>query len=258
MSSAISAKAAGARESARQANGRFGVQEHAETATVAGLGPARADDAQPPGGGLAVDAERPGPGSDPGGRRDRDDCPEDEVLLRSATEAQRAQWQAQADELQARARSARQSASDSWERCDTDGFLSQWASGLTAQRLELQARITRLGGRDRFRALLDATTGELVAAKLVQTRFGSVWGLLSDPDDPHSPFRSWVSRSRAQDPAKRAATMRTKGYVEAWVLAPAKAELRGGPGGAVNVRAVSVRTDGGFSRDVEIVETDEG
>ena len=52
--------------------------------------------------------------------------------------------------------------------------------------------------------------------------------------------------------------MRQKGYVEAWVLAPAKTELRGGPGGAVNVRAVSVRTDGGFSRDVEIVETDEG
>ena len=132
MSRTISAGAAGARESARQSHGMFGVQQHAETAKVADLGPTRAEDVEPPDLGLTVDDERPGPGNDPGGRADQDDCPEDEVLLRSATRAQRADWQAQADELRDWAASARRSASDSWERCDTDGFLSQWASGLTA------------------------------------------------------------------------------------------------------------------------------
>lgn len=162
---------------------------------------------------------------------------------------------ATAAELRDSARQHFAESAESFARCDTDGFLSQWASDITGRKLMAQARIAEQGGRDEFPALF-TTDGELVAAKLVDTRYGAAWGLL-ESDDPHSQFVGWFRESRAQNPATARRNDARKGFYVGTVLAPAKADIAGsgtGLAGAASCRVVHRRTDGGFSRDVEIVD----
>lgn len=153
-----------------------------------------------------------------------------------------AQWREQA-------RQARQRSVESWQRSDTDGFLTQWAGETMAAKHDLQARIAANGGMWEFPALLD-TDGNLVPAKLVQTRYGMAWGLLSDPSDPHSDFTGFVNPSNARTPARRAAAMAKKGYRIGAVRAPATAALSDGLAPIAYPR----RTDGGFDPGAEVVD----
>jgi len=137
-----------------------------------------------------------------------------------------------------------QDAADSFDRCDTDGFVSQWASGCMAAKKRLAAAIADRGGVAEFPALFDLD-GNLVAAKLIDGKYGMVWGILAS-DDPASDITEWVTAFPVRE-----STMAKKGYAEGMVLAPAYADLRGA--NACNVTARSIRTDGGFSRNVEIV-----
>src|SRR5262245_8300384 len=159
-----------------------------------------------------------------------------------------------ARDLRARAAAAEQAAADSCDRSDTEGFVSQWASSTTARELRLKADLAEAGDLAEFPALFD-TEGNLVAAKWIETRFGWSWGILAT-DDPRSRFTGWFNPSKAQDPQRRQATDARKGYQVGLVLAPAAAKLQGsgtGLAGALTVHPVIYRTDGGFSRDVEIV-----
>jgi hypothetical protein len=170
-------------------------------------------------------------------------------------------YRSDADLHRADAQAHRDEAAASFDRCDTDGFVSQWASGLSARQADLAAEIADNGGRAEFPALFDLD-GNLVAAKLVYVNdrysYGSKvakWAVLAD-DDPRSAAVQWIKAF----PVRRS-TMVRKGYTEGTVLAPAKADLGGGGtglAGALTVREVAVRTDGGFSRDVEIVTADAG
>jgi hypothetical protein len=178
----------------------------------------------------------------------------------AATDEQRASALAAAEraataaELRLQAAAAERAAADSFERSDTDGFVSQWASSLTARLKRTQADLAEAGGVSSFRALFD-TDGNLVAAKWVETRFGYAWGLLPT-DDPRGRFTGWFHPSEARSAARRKAADARKGYQVGRVLAPAKAELKGtgtGMAGATSVQVVVRRTDGGFSRDAEIV-----
>lgn len=158
-----------------------------------------------------------------------------------------------ADEHRAAAEANAREARDSFDRCDTDGFLSQWASGLTADVHRRQAEIAANGGRATFPALFDLA-GNLVAAKLIDTRFGTSWGVL-ESDDPRSAITAWIGAF-----PKRATTLERKGYREGTVRASANAKTWApagarGLGGATQVQVIVYRTDGGFSRDVEIVST---
>lgn len=160
-------------------------------------------------------------------------------------------------EYREKAAEADRAAAESFDRCDTDGFLSQWANTITAQQHRLNADIVEQGGRSAFPALFDLD-GNLVAAKFIPTRYGTAWGLLAS-DDPDAAITGWVNRSKAQDPARRAATLAQKGYTEGTVLAFARAKVCGsgtGLAGAANAYVAAVRTDGGFSRDVEIITRD--
>jgi hypothetical protein len=141
----------------------------------------------------------------------------------------------------------------SFERCDTDGFLSQWASGLSAQKHRLAAEIAEDGGRHAFPALFDLE-GKLVPAKLVNTRYGDSWAVL-DSDDPHGEVVQWVGRSRAEPVERRVKAMEKKGYREGLVMARAKADIVGtGHGLSGSAWVAPVRTDGGFSRDVVVID----
>lgn len=158
------------------------------------------------------------------------------------------------DEHRAAAAQAERNAQESYERSDTDGFVSQWASGMTARLHRAQAELDENGGKHEYSALFD-TDGNLVAAKLVDTRFGMSWGLLPS-DDPHGSFTGWFNPSKAKSAETRKANDAKKGYQIGRILVSSKAELMGsgtGLSGAASVYVGYYRTDGGFSRDVEIV-----
>ncbi len=158
-------------------------------------------------------------------------------------------WRDLASEARTRSR-------ESFERSDSDGSTSQWAADMSAAKYDLQARIAGDGGQAPMPALFD-TDGNLVPAKLVSGRYGQSWGLLSDGDDPNSPFTDWVNCSNASTPEKRRAAMAKKGYREGAVWADAKADLAGsghGLAGAMSVHPVVKRLDGGFSKDAEFAE----
>ncbi|OLT26372.1 hypothetical protein BJF83_21465 [Nocardiopsis sp. CNR-923] len=148
-----------------------------------------------------------------------------------------------------------QEAHESFERCDTDGFLSQWAHGVEASRLELEARIVEAGGLWEFPALFDLH-GALVPAKQIQTQYGTRWALL-DPANPDGRFRGFFGPSEAAtSKARKASDARRGGFFVGLVRVPARAVLRGST--AVNVRAVAERTDGCWDPDAEVVCNGQG
>jgi len=85
---------------------------------------------------------------------------------------------AQAEALEAEAREATQRAYDSFERSDTDGCLTQWAAGITADLRRVQARILRDGEKASFCGLYEGD--RRVAARLITTQFGTSWLLRDD------------------------------------------------------------------------------
>lgn len=72
------------------------------------------------------------------------------------------------ERLLAAAATNEQCAADSFERCDTDGFLSQWASRVTADRIRLQADILANGGCALFPVLYDKVTDKVVATEVFE------------------------------------------------------------------------------------------
>jgi hypothetical protein len=121
--------------------------------------------------------------------------------------------------LREEARAAELSAQESFERCDTDGFLSQWASGLTAQLKRRQADLLEEGGKAWFTTLADLD-GNWVPSKLVDTRYGTRWVLL----DANGRFiqGSWMGAF-----PRRRSTMTRKGFREVQGLWPAVAKMQG-------------------------------
>jgi len=127
-------------------------------------------------------------------------------------------------------------AAESFDRCDTDGFLSQWASDLNARCLNLQADIVENGGMASFKVLLDATTLQWVPAKLIDGKYGKSWMLL---DSNGNRTGEYVSAFPA-----RKSTIVNKGYIEGWGDLPAKSAIRGsgtGLAGAMSCYATTVR-----------------
>jgi hypothetical protein len=103
---------------------------------------------------------------------------------------------AEIEELEASARCNIQSAADSFDRCDTDGFLSQWADGITADLKRHQADLLRDGGYAQFPVLCDAD-GNVVADRIYTftNQFADWttverWKLPAELEAKHS--RRWV------------------------------------------------------------------
>lgn len=81
------------------------------------------------------------------------------AILDNLTPAQRAELAAA---KRAEGRRSSQEAYASFERCDTDGFMSQWASGVTATVREAEAVLIENGGLVEVEALFDLE-GNLVS-----------------------------------------------------------------------------------------------
>lgn len=158
-----------------------------------------------------------------------------------------------------KAKKNREDATESFERSDTDGFMSQWASNTMASHHDMQAELERNGGKAEFNALFDSN-GNIVPAKMVEVpdrynpgRTNTAWAILSDPDDVDSPVESWINTSKSSNPATKEAYLAKKGYTMGKVRAPAYVTERGN--NLVNTRSLFVRKDRGFFKDVEVVTT---
>jgi len=121
------------------------------------------------------------------------------------------------DTLRAEANARDRRAQESFERCDTDGFLSQWANGITAQKLRVEAEVADHGGLWTFaRTRLVRLDGTPTDAREVKTRYGYRWRLDSTDE--------WLPVNPARE-----ATLAKRGYreVEDREVAPAKVTLDG-------------------------------
>lgn len=141
-----------------------------------------------------------------------------------------------------KAQEHRDEARASFERCDTDGFLSQWAHGINARLHDRLAQIERDGGVAEFPALFDLE-GNRVRAKLIDGRWGQCWAICDDQGDFTGEFVSAFP--------KRASTMERKGYREGVEIARASARISAPEGarglsGASQCYVETYRLDRGY------------
>lgn len=171
----------------------------------------------------------------PGSRSYRD---HDQITVQVDT----APAQDRAQQLRDEADQAETRRAESWERSDTDGFVSQWASGITAQEKRAQADIIDNGGTAEFPGLF--VDGVRVKAKIIPTKFGVCWALL-DEAGSITGFQGRGERS-----------LKKNGYEERDETAPAWATIQGsgtGLAGAASCRVVTYRTDDGYPADAVVI-----
>lgn len=103
----------------------------------------------------------------------------------------------------------RKRSQESWERSDTDGFMSQWASDSVAREYDMLADLVEDGGMIETRALF-TLDGQLASTDQREGQFGPYW-LLNDAATAVYGKR-FFSESNAGTAAKRAANNAKKGF----------------------------------------------
>jgi len=162
---------------------------------------------------------------------------------------------AQAAQLRAEGARHAQEREASFDRCDTDGFLSQWASGLSSSLAQRQAQLLEQGGTDTFLGLFHRATGSRVVARLVEQpdRFAGygtvlVWTVLAKRGRR---VDQWVPHSKGT----KASKMFKLGYEIREERAPAEAFMNGQGTGLSGTAWVAVRrTDDGFPEGASYAE----
>lgn len=155
------------------------------------------------------------------------ECPgqRDEAAVRAAAERQRYYQEKRAE---------------SFERCDTDGFLTQYFDGVNADVARLAAEIAAHGGYALHLGLFSSKTGARVPAVLVDGDYGPQWRLC-DPTTG-SYLNEWVNDTRGPKGA-----LAKRGWVVLGEWAKSEAKIVGeGRGLSGRVWAAAVRTDGGY------------
>jgi hypothetical protein len=149
--------------------------------------------------------------------------------------------------LKAQADRHAREAYESFERCDTDGFLSQWASGLASQRCAAEARLIEQGNIAEFLTLFDLD-GNFVPAKIIQTQYGSRWMVLDAEGRKTGEFLTVA-------PVRRS-TLAKHGYVEGYAKFPARVDYTEGRGGMTSVRVQTLKACRDHEPPTEIVTAD--
>jgi hypothetical protein len=140
---------------------------------------------------------------------------------------------------------------ESFDRCDTDGFLTQWASGLYSSLYQTLAELAENNWMAEFPALFYSDTNKRVPAKIiyVQDKFSynggtkSLWAII-DPETGKftGVFLPTGKKSRKQ---------KSLGFWEGTESAPAYAKIDGkGYGLSGSAWVSTYRTDGGFPKEL--------
>jgi hypothetical protein len=101
------------------------------------------------------------------------------------------------------ARDCNRRSQESFERSDTDGFLSQWAADVTAQLYRVCADVAERGGRWEFTVLADAQGNPIEGAREYKTRYGWAW---------RTPDGQWFNPSKARSQEARDRANLAKGF----------------------------------------------
>jgi hypothetical protein len=149
-------------------------------------------------------------------------------------------------------------AAESFDRCDTDGFVSQWAHNLTGDENRLKAELAENGGKTVTTALF-LLDGRIASTHSAQGDYGTYW-VLNDVAAAVVGKR-FVSTSNAAKAKTRKANNAKKGITVGSVSVDGYATIVGsgkGLSGALSCRAV-VRpsVDALKAGDYTIVATDD-
>lgn len=149
-----------------------------------------------------------------------------------------------ADEWRAMAKGRKQDAADSFDRSDTDGFVSQWASGVNARLYDLLADLADNGGIEELDWIFDAATDQPIENwKWISTRYGSS---ILIPGAEYGDGR-FFNPSNAKKGADRLKRDKAKGFYWGVVKTEVVAMLAGsgkGMAGALSVRPIVERKKG--------------
>lgn len=135
------------------------------------------------------------------------------------------------DKLRLQAQKHREDAQDSFDRCDTDGFLSQWASGINSRLNDAKADLLDREGLTVVDVLVDIFTDRVVGVKTVHTKYGEAFPVTRDDKTV------WVSAYYAKPE-----TYTKKGVRKAYMHCYADAQTVGGGRGLGGCAGVSVAT----------------
>lgn len=130
-------------------------------------------------------------------------------------------------------------AAASFERCDTDGFLSQWASGITASKHRAEADLADNDGLIECLALFD-TEGNVVSTHQGFGQYGEYWVLNDEAAEKYG--KRFFSPSEAQKPGVAYARDRAKGFVFGYVSVRGYVTVKGGGTGLGGALGVFVTT----------------
>jgi hypothetical protein len=97
-----------------------------------------------------------------------------------------------ADEYRKLAADSRRRSAESFERCDTDGFVSQFCADRQANLYEVLADLAEAGWVCEFSCLRN-TDEEIVPAKLITGRYGPCWALCDEVGQFTGEFVKWDS-----------------------------------------------------------------
>lgn len=122
------------------------------------------------------------------------------------------------------AKECRKRSAESWERSDTDGFLSQWASDVMANEYDMLADLVDDGGMIETRALF-TLDGVIASVDQRDGQFGPYW-LLND-GATYFYGKRFFSESQAGTAARRAANNAKKGFVFGIVRVRGQVEMVG-------------------------------
>lgn len=100
-----------------------------------------------------------------------------------------------ADEYRAAAAAARKSSAESWERSDTDGFLSQWAADTMATRYDFLAQVAEDGGKIEHIVLF--FQGKIASTDQRDGQYGYYWILNDEAAEAYG--KRFFNPSKAKD-----------------------------------------------------------
>ena len=148
-----------------------------------------------------------------------------------------------AAEWREEAEMAHRAKEESFERCDTDGFLSQWAHGLHSQLAHAKAKLADNGGMATKPALFNLK-GERVRAKLITTK------------PPWAPWTTQLTWALVGDNGRyigfvndglREKNIKAKGFYYGYEECPCEAKIEGrGHGLSGSAWVAVVRADKGY------------
>jgi|DEB19_MinimDraft_3_1074340.scaffolds.fasta_scaffold39877_2 hypothetical protein len=129
-----------------------------------------------------------------------------------------------AEQYRALAKEAYERRIESFDRCDTDGFLSQWAQQIVESQYEKLAWLADNDFKYTFETLVDMD-GNLVPCREIETKFGFAYGVYGSFQDAQNcgEIIKWVGITH------RAA--KNKGYAIALVRSEATVEVGKGYAG---------------------------